>query len=195
MARKSIPAHPARDRSREDESLLLRSAESLGRMIGSLQRQLDVATRRLTGSKPNGAARKSGAAKSSIRARSGATSRAAARERTLQAVARERHRQHGRARRSAEPPGLLPPPDIIGRGRRIVTRCPASHIARSRAHPASSLRRTLSTTPTCCNRFSATRHTFQAARRLGSYSRRTSTRSRRLSRPPGTSSPSARNRR
>ena len=58
MARKSIPAHPARDRSREDESLLLRSAESLGRMIGSLQRQLDVATRRLAGSKPNGAGRK-----------------------------------------------------------------------------------------------------------------------------------------
>jgi hypothetical protein len=75
MPRKSIPAHPARDRSREDESLLLRSAESLGRMIGSLQRQLDVATGRLTGSKPNGAGRKNVAAKSSVRAKSGATSR------------------------------------------------------------------------------------------------------------------------
>ena len=36
-----------RDRSRDEESLLLRSAESLGRMIGALQRQLDGATKRL----------------------------------------------------------------------------------------------------------------------------------------------------
>jgi len=73
MARKSIPAHPARDRSRDDESLLLRSAESLGRMIGSLQRQLDIATGRLAGSKPDGRRRKRAAAKSSVKARSGAT--------------------------------------------------------------------------------------------------------------------------
>jgi hypothetical protein len=33
--------------ARDDESLLLRSAESLGRVIGALQRQLDGATRRL----------------------------------------------------------------------------------------------------------------------------------------------------
>ena len=75
MPRKSIPAHPARDRSREDESLLLRSAESLGRMIGSLQRQLDVATGRLTGSKPNGAARKNVAAKRKSAARKSAKKR------------------------------------------------------------------------------------------------------------------------
>jgi hypothetical protein len=37
---------PAR-KPREEESLLLRSAESLGRMIGSLQRQLDDASRKL----------------------------------------------------------------------------------------------------------------------------------------------------
>ena len=61
MARKTLPAHPTRDRTR-DESLLLRSAESLGRMIGSLQRQLDVATGRLTAGKPNGSGRKSVAA-------------------------------------------------------------------------------------------------------------------------------------
>ena len=75
MARKTIPAHPARDRSREDESLLLRSAESLGRMIGSLQRQLDVATGRLGGSKPNGTGRKGAGApaKRSVKAKSGAT--------------------------------------------------------------------------------------------------------------------------
>src|SRR5258705_6480042 len=75
MARKTIPARPARDRSREDESLLLRSAESLGRMIGSLQRQLDIATSRLADSKPkpNGISRKTVTAKSSVKAKSGAT--------------------------------------------------------------------------------------------------------------------------
>jgi hypothetical protein len=36
---------PARRRNPEDESLLIRSAESLGRVIGSLQRQLDAARR------------------------------------------------------------------------------------------------------------------------------------------------------
>jgi hypothetical protein len=39
---------PARKPERSDESLLLRSAESLGRMIGTLQRQLDEATRHLS---------------------------------------------------------------------------------------------------------------------------------------------------
>lgn len=39
---------PALRPERGDESLLLRSAESLGRMIGTLQRQLDEATRHLT---------------------------------------------------------------------------------------------------------------------------------------------------
>jgi hypothetical protein len=38
---------PARRHQAVDDSLLIRSAESLGRMIGSLQRQLDAA-RRLT---------------------------------------------------------------------------------------------------------------------------------------------------
>jgi len=71
MARKAIPAHPTRDRTR-DESLLLRSAESLGRMIGSLQRQLDVATGRLNAGKPNGSGRKTAAAaRSSAKAKSG----------------------------------------------------------------------------------------------------------------------------
>jgi hypothetical protein len=44
--KKVLPAR-RRDRSRDDESLLMRSAESLGRVIGSLQRQLDGAARRL----------------------------------------------------------------------------------------------------------------------------------------------------
>ena len=43
---KMLPARKPRN-SRDDESLLMRSAESLGRMIGTLQRQLDGATRRL----------------------------------------------------------------------------------------------------------------------------------------------------
>ena len=43
-----LPARKPRDRTRDDDSLLLRSAESLGRVIGALQRQLDGATGRLT---------------------------------------------------------------------------------------------------------------------------------------------------
>jgi hypothetical protein len=74
MARKTIPAYPSRDRSRDDESLLLRSAESLGRMIGSLQRQLDVATGHLASAKPNGSGKKNAAAKRGMKAKSGTTS-------------------------------------------------------------------------------------------------------------------------
>jgi hypothetical protein len=55
MAKKVLRATPARDRSRENESLLLRSAESLGRMIGALQRQLDVATRRIADTRADAA--------------------------------------------------------------------------------------------------------------------------------------------
>jgi hypothetical protein len=40
---------PARRSRAIDDSLLIRSAESLGRMIGSLQRQLDDASRKLPG--------------------------------------------------------------------------------------------------------------------------------------------------
>ena len=81
MARKAIPAHPARDRTRDNESLLLRSAESLGRMIGSLQRQLDVATGRLSAGKPNGSGRKRVAAARSTTTKSG-TTRTAARKKS-----------------------------------------------------------------------------------------------------------------
>lgn len=83
MARKSIPSTPARDRSRDDESLLLRSAESLGRMIGSLQRQLEIATGRLAGSKPNGGGRRKAAAKSTgTTAKRGATPRRGVRKKS-----------------------------------------------------------------------------------------------------------------
>jgi len=54
MARKTIPARPTRDRTRDDESMLLRSAEALGRMIGSLQRELEIATGRTAAGEPNG---------------------------------------------------------------------------------------------------------------------------------------------
>lgn len=88
MARKTIPAHPSRDRSRDDESLLLRSAESLGRMIGSLQRQLDVATGRLSESKPDG--RGNAHAKRSAKAKSGANSREGVRKRSNASGAKAR---------------------------------------------------------------------------------------------------------
>ena len=52
--KRALPARKRRDRSRDDESLLLRSAESLGRVIGSLQRQLDDATRRLSATPRDG---------------------------------------------------------------------------------------------------------------------------------------------
>jgi hypothetical protein len=42
MARQ-VKTRPARRESATNDSLLIRSAESLGRMIGSLQRQLDAA--------------------------------------------------------------------------------------------------------------------------------------------------------
>ena len=45
---KVLPARKHGDGARDEESLLMRSAESLGRMIGSLQRQLDGATKRLS---------------------------------------------------------------------------------------------------------------------------------------------------
>lgn len=43
-----LPARKHGVRARDEESVLMRSAESLGRMIGSLQRQLDGASRRLS---------------------------------------------------------------------------------------------------------------------------------------------------
>ena len=45
-----LPARkPQKKERRDEESLLIRSAESLGRMIGSLQRQLDAAARKANG--------------------------------------------------------------------------------------------------------------------------------------------------
>ena len=54
---KMLPVRKPRGQSRDNDSLLLRSAESLGRVIGELQRQLDRATARLSRSPANGEAR------------------------------------------------------------------------------------------------------------------------------------------
>ena len=51
--RKVLPTRPPIEATTEEHSLLFRSAESLGRVIGALQRQLDDATRRLTASRSN----------------------------------------------------------------------------------------------------------------------------------------------
>ena len=82
-----LPSRKPRDRSRDDESLLLRSAESLGRVIGALQRQLDGATGRLSATAseawdsipplPGGKATRRG-----TRKRSATTKRAGARKTT-----------------------------------------------------------------------------------------------------------------
>lgn len=47
---KALPLRKPRDRSRDEESILVRSAESLGRVIGSLQRQLEGAAKRMSAS-------------------------------------------------------------------------------------------------------------------------------------------------
>lgn len=46
QGRKALPARKS-DRAREEDSLLIRSAESLGRVIGSLQRQVDGTRKRV----------------------------------------------------------------------------------------------------------------------------------------------------
>ena len=53
--RKVLPESKPSGRSRADESLSLRSAETLGRVIGTLQRQLDGAMRRFSRDDSDGA--------------------------------------------------------------------------------------------------------------------------------------------
>jgi hypothetical protein len=85
MARhgKALPARKPRDRSRDDASVLLRSAESLGRVIGTLQRQLDSATGRRASTaddvmKDGGTGNGTGVPKNGKSVRKTATSRRAA---------------------------------------------------------------------------------------------------------------------
>lgn len=47
--RRLLPARKQRDQAQVEGSILLRSAESIGRVIGTLQRQLDGARGRLAG--------------------------------------------------------------------------------------------------------------------------------------------------
>jgi hypothetical protein len=83
---------PARRQQANDDSLLIRSAESLGRMIGSLQRQLDAA-RRLTGSAPVNAR---GNGHAPVRANGAVTSKAKKTKRTLKTAASRSTAAHNR---------------------------------------------------------------------------------------------------
>ena len=67
---------PAARKPRVDNALLMRSAESLGRMIGSLQRQLDDVTKRLS---RDGAAKGSKSTQATSAARKTAARRKATR--------------------------------------------------------------------------------------------------------------------
>ena len=83
--KRALPKRKTRDRARDDQSLLLRSAESLGRMIGSLQRQLDGATKRLalasdSGEATNPPARADKAARRGTKKRSASTKGASAKK-------------------------------------------------------------------------------------------------------------------
>jgi hypothetical protein len=80
------------ERSKDDESLLLRSAESLGRVIGALQRQLDGATKRLSYADGDGAAStvKAPARTRIVRKSASTTRRAAAAKRTSTAAGTKR---------------------------------------------------------------------------------------------------------
>ena len=172
MARKSIPAHPHATGPARTSRCCFAPRSRCGRMIGSLQRQLDIATGRLDGFEAEWSRSKE------------------------EQCARWRAKDIGSTEEREE--ALNPGPPAAARYNRARQEdCHSlsrpTHRAIARA-PHVITPRTLSTTPTCCNHFSATRRTFLAARRLGLYSRRTSTRSRRLSRPPSTSSLSARNR-
>ena len=108
MARqvKVLPARRPRD---EDDSILLRSAETIGRVIGTLQRQLDGARGRFSefvldkeigsndgnGSRPKKAARKNGATKVSKPAR---TAKRASRRKTSTAATAAKTRSAGAAK-------------------------------------------------------------------------------------------------
>ena len=88
MARQD-KTRPARRESATNDSLLIRSAESLGRMIGSLQRQLDAARHLTDGAnneqfRGNGHVparqRSGGTAKTQRKTRAGGTAKAAGKQ-------------------------------------------------------------------------------------------------------------------
>jgi len=101
MAKKVLRATPVRSRSREDESLLLRSAESLGRMIGALQRQLDVATTRIAGTRADAASSRKPvkATRGRSKARSGTATRGTAPKKSARTVGRTSPRRSTSAKK------------------------------------------------------------------------------------------------
>src|ERR1700754_3599950 len=83
--KKVLPARRQRDQPQNGDSILLRSAESIGRVIGSLQRQLDNARTRLSG--PD-AKDRDAAARSSQNGRAKSTSKTGAKVKRAASVAR-----------------------------------------------------------------------------------------------------------
>jgi hypothetical protein len=106
--RKALPGRKLRDRSRDDDSVLLRSAESLGRLIGLLQRQLDSATKRLAtgeGSPPVRADSRNGTTRRTRRKATNTTTRKSGRKaatRTSSRTARQTRKSVGRARKKTK---------------------------------------------------------------------------------------------
>jgi hypothetical protein len=97
--RKTLPAR--RKNGIGDDSLLIRSAESLGRMIGSLQRQLDAA-RQLTVGDGHAEEQRDGHAPARKRAAKSISKSKSAATKTTTAAA---HKSNGRARVGAKQVG------------------------------------------------------------------------------------------
>jgi hypothetical protein len=95
--RKALPAR--RKNGFGDDSLLIRSAESLGRMIGSLQRQLDAA-RQLTVGDGHAEGQKDGHAPARKRA---ATSNSKSKSAATKITAAATHKSNSRARVGKRP--------------------------------------------------------------------------------------------
>jgi hypothetical protein len=91
--RKTVPARKPREQSGDDEALLFRSAEALGRVIGALQRQLDEATQRLSSNGRSAATPPRGAAKST-----GATKKTAGAAKTSTAKSKRAQAAHHKTR-------------------------------------------------------------------------------------------------
>jgi hypothetical protein len=113
MAKRARRVLPARKAPRDDDSLLIRSAESLGRVIGSLQRQVQGTSKRVSsmtdkamdaipdlprmenpfgrGTRTSTTRQSSGAGKSGTRKSTGGRKRAASRKRaTSRSAAKKR---------------------------------------------------------------------------------------------------------
>ena len=125
MAKRETKVLPARKSaaSRDDDSLLIRSAESLGRVVGSLQRQMQGTTKRMSsvaedamdalpkmpqlgrratgGSRKGAGTRKSAARKSGATRKSAGTSKRAAARKTAGARKTSGARKSSRARKTS----------------------------------------------------------------------------------------------